>query len=75
MVATQSIRNGVKAMARRSADGAHHYYVHSLVHDLGTVVSPEISFETVDYHRAVEIFVVHFNLPFEMRIAWRPSKK
>ena len=27
-----------------------------LVHDPGTVVSSEISFETVDYHRAVEIF-------------------
>ena len=27
-----------------------------LVHDPGTVVSSEISFETVDYHRAIEIF-------------------
>jgi hypothetical protein len=27
-----------------------------LVHDPGTVVSSEISFETVDYHRAVELF-------------------
>ena len=30
MVATQSLKNGVKAMARRSADGPHNDYVGSL---------------------------------------------